>query len=101
MPAGVETAVATVRVDVVPGVMLVGLNEQVEFVGQPESTVRFTVPLYPLIAVSLMVDVADWPGLIVAVVGLAATEKSRTETVNVAVCVRAEFTLSVPCAVTI
>ena len=90
--------VATVRVEVAPPLMLVGLKEQVAPVGQPEATLRLTVPLYPLIAVELIVEVADWPTVIPAEVGLAAIEKSadRTVTLNVAVWVSEEFTLSAP-----
>jgi hypothetical protein len=76
VPAGVFDAVATVRVDVVLRVAVVGLTEQIAFVGHPEDTLRFTVPLYPLIAVTLILDAAAVPAFTVAETGFAPIEKS-------------------------
>jgi hypothetical protein len=54
-------------------------------------------------AVTLIVDGADWPALIVADVGVAVREKSgtRTVTAKVVVWVSAELRLSTPFTVTV
>ena len=58
------------------GLTEVGLKLQVTFVGSVPGQVNATVPLYPLLGVTLMTYGADEPALTVIVVGLAPTEKS-------------------------
>jgi hypothetical protein len=69
-----------VEVPEVPRVTLVGVRVQVSPVAGATEDVRLTVPVNPLMAVTVMVDVPATPALTVTVVGLAVTEKSGTAT---------------------
>jgi len=60
LPIGVLDVVVIVRVEVVPGVMGVGLNEGVAPVGRPEA-LRLTEPLKPFKALTLTVYVVPPP----------------------------------------
>jgi len=64
--------------------MLVGDRVQVRPAGETDD-VSATVPVKPLTGATVMVEVAATPTLTLAVVGLAATVKSVTMTVTVAV----------------
>ena len=77
-------------------VTLVGLRVAV----RPDDgvAVRLTVPLNPLTAVTVMVDVPDAPTLTVMLVGLAAIVKSWTVKVTIA---EAELAPLVPVTVTV
>jgi hypothetical protein len=55
--------------------MLIGLRVQVRPAGDTVD-VRATVPVNPLTGETVMVEVAAAPGLILIIVGLAATVKS-------------------------
>jgi len=74
------------RVDVwdAPSTMLVGLRAQVNPAGETE-LVSATVPVNPFTGATVIVDVAAVPRVVVTAVGLAATVKSVTVTVTVAV----------------
>jgi len=58
--------------------MLVGLNAQLRPVDGETATVRATVPVNPLTGATVIVEVAVPPTNVLAVVGLALTEKSVT-----------------------
>ncbi len=64
--------------------MLAGVRVHVRPAGDTED-VRATVPVNPLIGATVMVEVAAVPAIVVTAVGLAATLKSVTVTVTVAV----------------
>ena len=64
--------------------MLAGVRVQVRPAGETDE-VSATVPVNPLTGATVIVEVAATPTLTLAVVGLAATEKSVTITVTVAV----------------
>ena len=66
----------TVSVELPPAGAQAGLSEHVALPGQPEATVKFTLPLYPFSAATLIVDVAELPEFTLADVGLADSEKS-------------------------
>jgi hypothetical protein len=91
VPAGVDAVVLTVRVEVVSGAIELGLSEQVGAgVSLPLTAhARFTAALKPLVALRLIVEVADPPGvLMVADVGFAVSVKLGTAlTVKVTVTV--------------
>jgi len=72
---GVLLVVETVKVEDVPGVMEVGLNEQVVAEGQPVM-LSATLPLNPLIAVTDIAELPDPPRVMVSDVGLREIEKS-------------------------
>ena len=46
----------TVSVELPPAVAETGLSEHVALPGQPEATVKFTLPLYPFSAATLIVE---------------------------------------------
>ena len=71
----------TVRVDVVGGVMVVGVNVRVRPAGG--DAVRSTGPLKPLRGVTVIVAVCESPGVIVKRVGLDASVKSGPTTVTI------------------
>jgi hypothetical protein len=83
-PAGVDTAVARVSVELPPLVTAVGANDAVAPAGRPLA-VRFTVWDEPFVTVVDIVDVALWPAVTPSVDGPAAIEKSSAgvEPVNV------------------
>ena len=60
--------------------------------------VSATVPVNPLTGATVMVEVAATPDVVVTLVGLAVTVKSRTVYVTVAVCEREPL---VPVTVTV
>jgi len=66
-------------------VMLVGLRVQVSPLAGEILLVRLTVPVKPLRAMTVIVDVPATPGVVLTVVGLANIWKSTTWTVIVAV----------------
>ncbi len=68
-----------------PRMMLVGVRVQVRPVAGDTELVRETVPVNPLTAVTVMVEVPEAPATTVTAVGLAATVKSRIVTVTAAV----------------
>jgi len=55
--------------------------------------IRFTVPLNPFIAVTVIVELPVAPARTVIVVGLAATAKSTTWTLTTMVCVKVPLEL--------
>jgi len=55
LPAGVPAAVDTVRIELAPGAMEVGLREAVTPVGSALVTLKFTAPVNPLSAAALIV----------------------------------------------
>lgn len=67
-----------------PSTILAGVRVQVRPAGETLE-VNATVPVKPLIGATVIVEVAAVPTLTLAVVGLAATVKSVTITVTVAV----------------
>lgn len=69
-----------------PSVTLVGLREHRRPVAGDVVAARETVPVNPLTAVTVTVEVPMAPALTVTVVGLAVTVKSVTVKVTVAVC---------------
>ncbi len=77
--------------------MLVGLRVQVSPAGETDE-VSATVPVNPLTGATVMVEVAATPDVVVTLVGLAVTVKSRTVYVTVAVCEREPL---VPVTVTV
>ncbi len=83
----------TVRVEVpdVPRMMLVGLKVAVGPFATIGETVAVsdTVPVKPLTADTVIVEVPDWPTVKLMEVGLAVTVKSVTVTETVAVWVNA------------
>jgi hypothetical protein len=84
----------------VPKVTLVGVRVQVRPAGVEAETVRATVPVKPLRAVTVIVEVPDPPANICAGdTVVAASEKSTT--VNVIVAVVCESVPSVPVTVTV
>jgi hypothetical protein len=66
------------RVDVPEPVTLVGVREQASPVVGLRLDAMFTIPLKPLRAVTVMVEVPATPALTVTVVGLGETVKSCT-----------------------
>jgi hypothetical protein len=64
------------KVDVPDPVTLVGVRVHVRPVAGDTVVARLTVPLKPLRAVTVTVEVPEAPARIVTVVGLAATVKS-------------------------
>jgi hypothetical protein len=69
-----------VEVPEVPRVKLVGESVHVNPVVGDTEDVRLTVPVNPLIADTVIVEVPATPASTVTVVGLAVTEKSGTAT---------------------
>ncbi len=69
----------SVEVPEVPTVTLVGVNVQVKPVTGEMAADRFTVPVKPFTAVTVIVAVPLEPATNATVVGLAATVKSLTE----------------------
>jgi len=63
-----------------PPVMLVGLTEQVSPVEGETLVVSPTVPVKPLTAATVIMDIAFAPGVVLTVVGLADIVKSTTRT---------------------
>ncbi len=68
-----------------PSITLVGVKVHVNPVAGDTVEVSETVPVNPLTAVTVIVDVPDAPATTVTLVGLAVTVKSRIVTVTVAV----------------
>ena len=85
VPVGVVDVVVMLSVEVaVPpagGVTCVGFNAQVVFAGQPVTT-RFTMLLYPLSDVAVMVEDPPLPCVTVTEPGFEESEKSGTVTVR-------------------
>ena len=69
----------SVEVPEVPSVTLVGVNVQVKPVTGEMAADRFTVPVKPFTAETVIVAVPVEPATNATVVGLAATVKSLTE----------------------
>lgn len=80
--AGVE--LEQLRVDVPEPVTLVGLNVQVRPVAGDIVEARDTIPLKPLTAATVIVEVPDVPDEKLMLVGLAVIVKSWTMMVTVA-----------------
>ena len=72
------------RVDVPEPVTLVGVNVHVRPVAGDMPEANDTIPLNPLIAVTVIVDDPELPDAKLMLVGLAAMVKSCTITVTVA-----------------
>jgi hypothetical protein len=66
------------------GFTLAGLKVQLASLGN-EPQEKLIVPLYPPVAVTVIVNVADWPGLMVADSGWAWSAKSGLTTTIVTV----------------
>jgi len=66
------------RVDVPEPVTLIGVRLQVRPVAGLMLDAKLTIPLKPLSAVTVMVEVPETPALAVTVVGLAEMVKSWT-----------------------
>jgi hypothetical protein len=64
--------------------MLLGVSEHVKPEGETDDS-KTTVPVNPLIGVTVMVEVPALPALTVTLVGLAVTEKSGTATLKLTV----------------
>ena len=75
---GVAVVVEMVRVDVPAEVTDAGANAQVAPAGRPEQA-RVTVPLNPLVAATVMVEVPVCPGAR-TLIGVPPTEKSGVAT---------------------
>ena len=75
----------SVEVPDVPRVTLVGVRVQVNPVAGDTAEVRLTVPVNPLTAVTVIVEVPAVPALTVTLVGLAVSKKSATATLYVTV----------------